>query len=152
MSPTSRRKRRAGPLLVVVMALVIAGCSSTGDVDGPVLSSPRPALFGAGGMDAILEGTLEFDGDCLRLLQDDVGYPVVWPAGAGWQPDPPSVALDGQTIEPGATVRGAGGYLSRSHVEQLAGPQAVGVAERCAGPTDEIAFFNIGSEVEVSSG
>jgi len=145
-------KRRAGLRFGVAIALILAGCSSAGAVDGPVLTSPRPAPWGAGGMDAILEGTLALDGDCLRLIQGDIEYPVVWPAGASWAPDPPSVVADGQTIEPGSTVWGEGGYLTRDHVEQLAGSQVAGEAERCSGPTDEIAFFNIGSEVEVISG
>jgi len=152
MSQTSTVPRRAGLRLVVAMTLIIAGCSSAGAVDGPVLASPRPALFGAGGMDAVLEGTLAFDGDCLRLIQDDIEYPVVWPAGASWEPDPPSVVVDGQTIEPGTTVSGEGGYLSRDNVEQRAGSQVADAAARCAGPTGEIAFFNVGSEVEVTSG
>jgi hypothetical protein len=145
-------KRRAGLRFVIAMALFIAGCSSTGAVDGPVLTSPRPAVFGSGGMAAILEGTLALDGDCLRLIQGDIEYPVVWPAGAAWEPDTPSIVLDGQTIEPGATVSGEGGYLTRDHVEQLAGSQVADAAGRCAGPTGEIAFFNIGSEVEATSG
>jgi hypothetical protein len=151
-SDNSQMKRRAGLRLVVATALIITGCSSAGAVDGPVLTSPRPALWGAGGLAAILEGTLTFDGDCLRLIQGDIEYLVVWPAGASWEPDPPSVVLDGQTIEPGTTVSGEGGYLTRDHVEQLAGSQVADAAARCAGPTGEIAFFNIGSQVEVTSG
>lgn len=144
------RARRGS--LAVALALILGGCSSAGSVDGPVLSSPRPALFGGGGMDAVLEGTLAFDGDCLHLTQDDTSYPVVWPSGAVWRPDPPAVVVDGQTIEPGATVSGAGGYLSRDHVEELAGPEVADAAGRCSGESGEIAFFNVGSEVEVTSG
>lgn len=109
-------------------------------------------MFGGGGMAASLEGTLTFDGDCLRLMQGDVEYPVVWPSGAAWQPDPPAVVLDGQSIEPGATVSGEGGYFNRDNVEDRAGALVADAAEMCAGPTGEIAFFNIGSEVEVTSG
>lgn len=152
MNPTLRVKRRAGVSLMVAMALTIAGCSSAGSVDGPVLTSPRPAVFGGGGMAAILEGTLTFEDDCLHLIQGDIEYPVVWPSGAAWQPDPPAVVLDGQAIEPGATVSGEGGYLSRDNVEQRAGSHVADAAESCSGPTGEIAFFNIGSEVEVTSG
>ncbi len=103
-------------------------------------------------MGAIVEGTLAFDGDCLRLVQGDVAYAVVWPFGASWQPDPPSVLLDGQIIESGTAVSGAGGYLHRDHVEELAGSQVADAAERCVGATGEIAFFNIGTEVDVTSG
>lgn len=154
MNPTiPKLKWRAGLPFLLAGALVIAGCSSAGGaVDGPVLAFPRPAWFGAGGTDAILEGTLALDGDCLHLIQGDIEYPVVWPAGASWEPDPPSVVLVGQSIEPGATVSGGGGYLSRDHVEQRAGSQVADAAARCAGPTGEIAFFNIGSEIEVTSG
>lgn len=137
--------------MVLVMALAISGCSSEGSVDGPVLTSPRKPLFGGGGMDAIVEGTLAFDGDCLHLIQGDLEYPVVWPSGASWEPDPPSVVLDGQIIQPGMTVSGGGGWLNRDHVEQQAGSQVADAAERCAGPTGEIAFFNIGSEVDDTS-
>jgi hypothetical protein len=144
-------KRRAGSF-VVAMALIITGCSSSGAVDGPVLTSPRPSLFGVDGMAAVLTGTLAIDGDCLQLIDGDIEYPVVWPSGASWESQPPSVVLDGQTIEAGTTVSGEGGYLYRDHVEQLAGSQVAHAAERCAGPTGEIAFFNIGSDVDVTSG
>jgi len=99
-----------------------------------------------------LTGTLAIDGDCLQLIDGDIEYPVVWPSGASWESQPPSVVLDGQTIEAGTTVSGEGGYLYRDHVEQLAGSQVAHAAERCAGPTGEIAFFNIGSDVDVTSG
>lgn len=145
-------KRRAGLSLLVSMTLTIAGCSSAGAVDGPVLTSPRPPLFGVDGMAAILTGSLAFDGDCLRLIHRDIEYPVVWPSGASWEPESPSVVLDGQTFEPGMTVSGEGGYLYSDHVEQLAGSQVAHAAERCAGPTGEIAFFNVGSDVDVTSG
>lgn len=137
---------------MVALSLILAGCSSAGSVDGPVLTSPRPGLFGAGGMDAILEGTVALDGDCLHLVQDGIEYPVVWPAGASWRPEPPAVMLDGQTMEPGASVSGAGGYLSLDHVEDLAGSEVADAAEGCSGETGEIAFFNVGSQVEVASG
>ena len=145
-------KRRAGLLSVLVaMTLVISGCSSEGSVDGPVLTSPRPPLFGGGGMDAIVAGSLAFDGDCLHLIEREVEYPVVWPRGASWETDPPSVMLDGQSIEPGMSVTGGGGYLDRDHVEQMAGSQVADAAERCTGSTGEIAFFNVGSGIVVTS-
>jgi hypothetical protein len=102
-------------------------------------------------MAALLAGTLTFDGECLGLIDGDIEYPVVWPSGASWESDPPSIVLDGQTIEPGSTVSGEGGYLTRDNVEERAGSQVADAAERCAGPTGEIAFFNMGSEVEVTS-
>ena len=137
--------------MVLAMALVVSGCSSEGSVDGPVLISPRPPLLGGGGMDAEVGGTLAFDGECLHLVHGDVEYPVVWPHGASWQTDPPAVALDGQFLEPGMSVSGGGGYLDRDRIEQEAGSQVADAAQSCIGATGEIAFFNIGSQVEVVS-
>ncbi|MCP4241101.1 MAG: hypothetical protein GY772_11120 [bacterium] len=77
-------------------------------------------------------------------------YPLVWPAGTRWQEDPPTVVLeDSETVEPGMTVYGGGGYLYRDHVEQLSGSAVAEAAARCAGPTGEIAFFHIESDVDV---
>jgi hypothetical protein len=91
--------------------------------------------------------------NCILMELEDVRYPLVWPAGTRWQEDPPAVVLaDGQIVEAGMTVYGGGGYLSRDHVEELAGSEVAAAAERCAGPTGEIAFFNIGSEVDVVTG
>jgi len=81
---------------------------------------------------------------------EGVQYPLVWPAGTRWQEDPTVVVLeDGEKVEPGMTVYGGGGYLYRDHIEELSGSAVAEAAERCAGPTGEIAFFNIESEVDV---
>ena len=142
-------------MLGVSLAVLLAGCSSSGHIDGPVLTSKRPPLLGgAGGMDAIVSGTVVFDdlSGCLLLESGDTRHPVVWPAGASWEPDPPSVRLKGQVIEPGMSVSGGGGYIHRDHVELSAGhPEVADAADACAGPTGDIAFFNIGSEVTVTT-
>jgi len=132
--------------------MVIAGCSSTGAIDGPVLTSPAQLLGQSGGMDAEVTGVLVFDEptNCLLMELEGVQYPLVWPAGTRWQEDPPAVLLEsGEKAEPGMTVYGGGGYLSQQHVEGLSGSAVAEAAARCAGPTGEIAFFNIESEVEV---
>lgn len=144
-------KRRLA--LLVTVAVGLAGCSSAGDIDGPVLTSPAQLFGPSGGMAAEVTGVLILDEstNCLLMEMEGVQYPLVWPAGARWQEDPPAVVLEGgETVEPGMTVYGGGGYLQRDHVEQLAGSAVAEAAERCAGPTGEIAFFNIESEVDVS--
>lgn len=141
--------------MALVLAALSAGlvsCSGNGAVDGPVLTSPRPPLFGGSGMDAGVGGTVVFDesAGCLFLGFASARIPVVWPHGASWQADPPAVELKGQLIEPGMTVRGAGGYLKYALVEDSAGKTVADAAQACVGPTGEIAFFNIGSDVNVS--
>ncbi len=139
--------------VVVTIAVLVAGCASDGTIDGPVLTSGRPAMFGpSGGMAAIVTGTLAYDEEsaCLHLVQQDVAYAVVWPFGAAWQSDPPSVVLNGNVIKPGRTVTGDGGYIDAAYVEEMVSAEVADAAGRCAGPTGEIAFFNIGSAVEVS--
>ena len=73
-------------------------------VDGPVLTSPEPDGF-FGVMDAKVRGTVVFDEKtgCLYLGSSNSKdlHPVVWPAGASWQADPPAVKLQGPPIEPG---------------------------------------------------
>lgn len=136
--------------LLVTLAMVIAGCSSTGAIDGPVLTSPAQLFGPSGGMDAEVTGVLLFDEstNCLLMELEGVQYPLVWPAGTRWQEDPPAVVLeDGEKVEPGMTVYGGGGYLYQDHVEELSGSAVAEAAERCAGPTGEIAFFNTESEV-----
>jgi hypothetical protein len=141
-----RQTRPALVALALAIALVVSGCSSDGFVDGPVLTSPRPSLSG-GAMAAIVAGMVAYDNGCLYLVQANSRYPVVWPHGARWQADPPAVILQGQTIEPGMYVSGGGGYLYRDMIEEIAGSQVADAAERCVGPTGEIAFFNVGSKV-----
>ena len=102
-------------------------------------------------MAAIVKGTVVFDKNtgCLFLELENIRYPVVWPAGASWQADPPAVKLQGQLIKPGMSVQGGGGYFKYEGVKALAGTVVADAAQACAGPTGEVAFFNIGSDVRV---
>ncbi|MDJ0498247.1 MAG: hypothetical protein QNJ89_10475, partial [Acidimicrobiia bacterium] len=122
-----------------------------GTIDGLVLTSP-PLVGEPSGMSAEVTGALRLDeaANCVLMELEGVRYPVVWPAGTRWQEDPPAVILkDGETIEIGMAVYGGGGYLNRQQTAQLAGPAVAEAAARCAGPTGEIAFFNIGTAVDV---
>lgn len=135
-----------------LLAMIVAGCSSAGATDGPVLTSPAELFGPSGGMAAEVTGVLVYDEStsCLLMELEEVQYPLVWPAGTRWQEDPPAVVLNsGEMVEPGMTVYGSGGYLQREHIEEMVGPAVAAAADRCTGPTGEIAFFNIESEVEV---
>ena len=120
---------------------------------GPVLASPPPPWEGTWDeLTARIEGTLLFDesSGCLYLERGNNRYPVVWPAGAFWQADPPAVKIQGQLFEPGVSVYGEGGILKKERVRDLAGLAVGDKASRCAGPNDDIAVFNAGSEVGVA--
>ncbi len=134
------------------LALVAAGCSSTGTVDGPVLTSRSELVGQSGGMGAEVTGVLVYDepSNCLLVELEEILYPIVWPAGTRWLDDPPGVVLKGGVlVEPGMTFHGGGGYLQAEQIEEMTGPVVAAAAARCAGPTGEIAFFNVESEVEL---
>ena len=116
---------------------------------GPVLTSPPPGE-GSGGMDSPVTGTLVFDEStgCLYLNRS----PVVWPAGASWQADPPAVKIHGQLIEPGMKVIGGGGSIGYDFVKAVAGEAVAEAAYECidlSAPHPDISFFNQGSRVDV---
>ncbi len=47
------------------------------------------------------------------------------------------------------SVLGGGGYHQHDLIKELAGFRVADAAQACVGPTGEIAFFNIGSDVNV---
>lgn len=151
-------------VLVFATALLIAACgddsggsvtapsapSTEGQIDGPVFTSPPPPPGERAGMAARVMGTIALDDrGCLVLELEGVRYAIVWPVGTSWQPDPPAVLLaDGQIVEPGMSVLGDGGYLSS--VTHMTGQVVNDAAAACAGPTGEIAIFNLGAEVTIT--
>ena len=141
-------------LALVMVLVLLAGCSAQGRVEGPLLTSPRPGLS-SGGEGAIVSGVVVYEEatGCLNLELGGILYPVVWPAGTRWQAEPPAVVLKGGVrAEPGTTVEGGGGYHPVAQVTKLAGPSVATEADRCVGETGEVAFFNLGSTVEVVAG
>ena len=121
---------------------------------GPVLTSPPPHEDSYR-IDSPLRGTLVFEEStgCLYLdSNSEYRFPVVWPAGASWQADPPAVEIHGQLIEPGMSVEGAGRYTRYDSIKILAGDAVADAAYECADRSDprkNIAFFNKGSRVDV---
>lgn len=110
--------------------------------------SKRPVPFTGGGDDAIVAGTFVFDAERNCVLLD--GMPVVWPAGARWQSDPPAVLVSGLTLTPGTAVTGGGGYHQLDWIKAQAGDTLASAAAACIGPTGEVAYFNEGSKVELA--
>lgn len=99
-------------------------------------------------MDAIVSGTVVYDEESDCILLDD--KPVVWPAGARWQADPPAVLVSGLAVAPGTAVTGGGGYVQLDWIQGQAGESVASAASTCLGPTGEVAYFNEGSEVELA--
>lgn len=113
---------------------------------GPVMRYPNPAPVDAPGMEALIRGVLQQEGDCLYIEEDESGerYPILWPAGTGWDPYNPSVIPpSGEPIPVGAKVEGGGGFLTVSNVERLAEAAAYERALECVdNQFDEIAVVN----------
>ena len=139
---------------MAILLSSLVSCGGRGEVDGPVLTSPRPPLFGGFGMAGDISGTVVLDQskECLFLRLEGFGgrVPVIWPAGASWRADPPAVVLAGQFIEPRTFVMGGGGLLHADRVSELVGPAVAEAAQKCVEGTGEIAFFNMGSRVGVA--
>ncbi|MDJ0961215.1 MAG: hypothetical protein QNJ88_11185 [Acidimicrobiia bacterium] len=143
-------RRRRVPWIAAAIAFALASCGGDGTVDGPVLARAS-SLIAPGGDDAEVLGTVVIDVDegCVRLELDGIRYPVVWPAGARWESDAPGVELGGNTITDGTEVVGSGGWYDFEGVVDLAGPAVAEAAQRCIGPTNEIAMFNAKSEIRI---
>ncbi|MEM9562384.1 MAG: hypothetical protein AAGA93_07215 [Actinomycetota bacterium] len=122
-------------------------------VDGPVVHSGFS--FAAGGEDALIEGVVSLDGDCLYLGHPDlpgIRYPAVWPHGTGWQDEPPGVVLPGGDVALlGARVSGGGGFHSEHRrIESVTSDEGAELALGCTeDPYREVAIFNLGSNVQV---
>jgi hypothetical protein len=114
----------------------------SGDPDAIDAAVPRvwaqePAPTDAGGLAAIVRGSLTYDAmqDCFLLDLEGIRYPVVWPAGTEGTSDGPGVVLrDGSTLRVGDHVSGAGGYL------QVADEYEIPLG--CLPSTGEVAVFN----------
>jgi hypothetical protein len=123
-------KRWAAGCLCIAAA-GIAGCGAAGGVDGPVLTSGRG---GGGGNDAEVTGTVILEDECLVMQLEGNRYPVVWPSGTRWQPEPPAVLLASGTVPIGGEVSGGGGYYSPEDLQALP-DEVTEAAAACVGPT-----------------
>ena len=123
-----------------------------------MLTSPDPVgVFG--GVDAPLGGTVVFDEEagCLYLGSSQLGAPK--PGGVAIRGDLAGRSargdrLQGQVIEPGMKVKGGGGSGgggSYEGIRNVAGVAVADAVQACADhvDTDSVAFFNVGSEVDL---
>lgn len=105
-----------------------------GGVDGPVMFAPGPPS--QGGDDALIEGALVRDGDCLFAGGGTPGarFAVLWPFGTTWDDDAQEViAPDGTRIPVGSTFSAGGGYGSPETLQQLLDTDALAErADACA--------------------
>ncbi len=136
-------------IAVAAFAFALGGCGvaeepSAAGLDGPVMRHIEE--FSGGGEDAEIRGVLVIEGECLYLAFDEVGerYPIVWPASTVWDADAGRVQLpNGETVGPGDSVYGGGGYHSVGDVEALAGSAAAARARECVdNQYGEIAIVN----------
>lgn len=145
VAPLCRLKRLWLVVSVAAVALAACGSSSGEAVDGPVMRYPSSSGSGDG-MDGLIRGVLELDGDCIYVAREGVGerYPVLWPSGTEWDTESESVVTPGGECMPiGGEVLGGGGYLYLDDVDRLAGSDAADLARACVdNTTGQIAIVN----------
>lgn len=133
---------------VAAVLAVLGGCGAsstagTSDdrltgLDGPVMRHQE--AFTGDGEDAEITGVVEIDGGCLFVSD----YLVVWPATTSWDAENGRVILaTGESVGPGDSVYGGGGYRPVGNVGSLAGGEAADLARECAdSPTTQVAVVN----------
>jgi hypothetical protein len=130
-----------------LLLLLGTGCGDEA-TDSPDAAQTGPLLVsgpGDGSGDAaIVAGEVTFEDGCLLLGR----MPVVWPEGTTWDADTPAVVLpNGDAVAMGDEVTGGGGYHYADTIAEGVGARGAELAAECAGPTNEVAVFNAGSEV-----
>jgi hypothetical protein len=94
--------------------------SLAGGVDGPVMFVPGPPT--EGGEDALIEGVLVRDGDCLFVGDGAPGtrFAALWPFGTAWDEVAQEVVTaSGTRIPVGSTFSAGGGYGSPEMLHHL---------------------------------
>ncbi len=125
----------------------IATSSTTAEearaIDGPLMRYPETSSA-SGKLANLLQGVLQFDKDCLYLVDDRVGqrFPILWPAGTKWDgPNQSAVSPAGVVMKIGISLTGRGGYYFLSDIDLLAGTAASNLAATCVDGTGQIAAF-----------
>lgn len=98
-----------------------------GGVDGPVMFAPGPLMDG--GEDALIEGVLVRDDDCLFVGGGAPGsrLAVLWPFGTAWDEDAQQVVVaNGTRIPLGSMLSAGGGYGSPEMLQHLLGDDSLG--------------------------
>lgn len=128
-------------LAVVALLVVLVGCSGHRVVEsgGHTIYVHGGSLLPRGGMEALVEGTLGLHDGCVVLAwqDEDLWYPVVWPAGTSIASSDPFVIglASGVEVAVGDEVSGGGGYLSPADIE-------VDIPDTCVPESGEVAVFN----------
>ena len=134
-------------VVIVLSVMTMSGCGA--EPSSPPSPSPEGPLLvsgsgNGGGDDAVVAGEVTFDDGCLLLA----GMHVVWPQGTAWDAEAEEVVLsNGDRVAMGDEVMGGGGYPYFDTLSGVIGDKAARIAQDCAGPTREVAFFNAGSDV-----
>lgn len=132
---------RPRSLALAALLVVLMGCSGQRVVEsgGHTIYVHGGSPLPRGGMEALVEGTLGLHDGCVVLAwqDEDLWYPVVWPADTSMASSDPFVIRlpSGVEVTVGDEVSGGGGYLSPADVE-------ADLPDRCVPETSEIAVFN----------
>ena len=111
--------------LLVAGAALAAGCSSTPQVDGPLIIS----LDRNDAQDAGIGGVVAIEDDGCVTVD---GFVVAWPPGTSWDEESQLIVLpDGSRIGDGDSVAGSGGANEGDALRFSLGEEALAEAERC---------------------
>ncbi len=115
---------------------------SAGGIEGPLMYWREPPEGERESEEALIEGILIQDGDCLFVVNDEVRSVVLWEYGTRWLADQFAIELpNGTTIAVGSRIEGrGGGYHAVEQLSFFTSSDAVSArAEQCAGPSGEVA-------------
>jgi hypothetical protein len=135
---------------VLLLVYVTTGRGGGVDVDGPVVAHDAGwGLAGASGMDALVGGALEHEGDCVHLSGDA----VIWPDGTTWDEGQGAVRLDdGRLVRVGESVTGGGGMAAEGRDRARWDRTQTGqVLADCVGPGKAVVVFNADADLEVGA-
>ena len=127
---------------VVNVASDASPLDPAGGIDGPLMYWRERPEGERESEEALIEGILIQDGDCLFVVNDEFRSVVLWEYGTRWLANEFAIELPtGTTIAVGSRIEGrGGGYHPVEQLSFFTSSDAVAArAEQCAGPSGEVA-------------
>lgn len=106
--PKRMPRRSAAAMLGAIALVTLSACSAAPEATPFIVHEPNSD---GGGMDALVEGTLTDEGECIGIhTSEGETYVISFPRGTGWTP-PGTLTLGGTELRVGDRVSLGGGHL-----------------------------------------